>query len=296
MGVSESFECVPAAGHSDEAMAAIFTRGYAGYFVPITLNAVAFRSHVALNDIDLEASRVGVVGGEPVAFALLGVRDAAGSGGRGWIGGMGVAPEARGRGLGRAIMDAVVAEAQRRELAAVDLEVLEQNVPAARIYEAMGFVDTRPLDVWTREVVPLPSAGPGEIATESIAVADALAAHRAFHPERLPWQCDLPMLEHAAPVVAARAVRDAGGLVAYALFRADGKTLRVADLGGRPGSGPQPLEALLRALIAAHPDAALTVLNVPADTLASEALRRVGAVAKLRQREMRLTLEARPEQ
>src|SRR5260221_10392168 len=148
-----SFE--PASRHSDQALAALFNLGYAGYYAPITLDAAAFRTMVDANQIDRGASRVGARGGEPVAFAMLGVRDT-----RGWIGGMGVAPEARGRGYGRAMMEAVLDAARALGLKGVDLEVLEQNAPASRIYEALGFRDRRWVDVLVRAPGPLPP-GPG---------------------------------------------------------------------------------------------------------------------------------------
>ena len=78
----------PADRLSDDQLAALFNRGYSDYYVPITLDAAAFRGLVTANDIDLAASRVGGRDGAPVAFAMLAMR-----GRRGWIGGVGVVPK-----------------------------------------------------------------------------------------------------------------------------------------------------------------------------------------------------------
>ncbi|MEM1413499.1 MAG: GNAT family N-acetyltransferase [Myxococcota bacterium] len=51
-----------------------------------------------------------------------------------------VAPHARGRGAGRALVEAVVRWARARGRAAVTLCVLEGNEGAARLYRAVGFV------------------------------------------------------------------------------------------------------------------------------------------------------------
>ena len=50
-----------------------------------------------------------------------------------------VHPRARGRGLGAALMEEVLAEARRREVRAVTLEVRRSNEAGRRLYESFGF-------------------------------------------------------------------------------------------------------------------------------------------------------------
>ena len=52
----------------------------------------------------------------------------------------GVLPERRRLGLGRALLDALLAEAGRRRLGAIVLEVAADNEAARRLYAAFGFV------------------------------------------------------------------------------------------------------------------------------------------------------------
>ena len=86
-------------------------------------------------------SIIGRAGGEPLALAncftslstfacrpLVNVHDLA------------VAPGHRGRGVGRALLDAVEAEARERGACKITLEVLEGNAGARRAYERAGFV------------------------------------------------------------------------------------------------------------------------------------------------------------
>src|SRR3972149_1340183 len=87
----------PADGYSSETLSALFTRVYIDYPVPIRVDAAGLESMITLYDIDLRASRIGVLKKEPVALVLLGMR-----GTRGWIGGLGVAPEHRGERVGLA--------------------------------------------------------------------------------------------------------------------------------------------------------------------------------------------------
>jgi ribosomal protein S18 acetylase RimI-like enzyme len=54
---------------------------------------------------------------------------------------MWVAPKARGRGVGAALIHAVVDWARHQHVAQVVLDVREGNEPAIRLYEREGFVD-----------------------------------------------------------------------------------------------------------------------------------------------------------
>lgn len=96
-------------------------------------------------DIDLARSRA-VKG---VGVCNLAVRAA-----RGWIAGLGVVPSERRHGVGRALLEAVLAEAPPL----VTLEVIEQNESAIKLYEDLGFERTRVLEVWSLPEPPLSAA------------------------------------------------------------------------------------------------------------------------------------------
>jgi ribosomal protein S18 acetylase RimI-like enzyme len=153
--------------------------------VPVQLDAAAFETVVDRWDIDPHRSRVAFDGEEAVGLANLAVR-----GERGWIGGIGVIPSARRRGVGRALMEAVLAEAPPR----VTLEVLEQNDPARRLYEQLGFEARRVLEIWSLAA----DVGAG-------AVRDVEPAPLGQHD--LPWQradASLPTAASASRSTVAR--------------------------------------------------------------------------------------------
>jgi ribosomal protein S18 acetylase RimI-like enzyme len=56
------------------------------------------------------------------------------------VNGLAVDPELQGRGVGRALVEAAVAEARRRGARRLTLRVLGPNVAARRLYDACGFV------------------------------------------------------------------------------------------------------------------------------------------------------------
>lgn len=56
------------------------------------------------------------------------------------VNGLAVAPSARGRGIGSALLDAVTAEAKRRGARKITLHVFGTNAAAQRLYERHGYV------------------------------------------------------------------------------------------------------------------------------------------------------------
>jgi ribosomal protein S18 acetylase RimI-like enzyme len=52
-----------------------------------------------------------------------------------------VAPASRGRGLGRALMEAALSEARLRGADSMDIGVDEPDLPARRLYESLGFTN-----------------------------------------------------------------------------------------------------------------------------------------------------------
>jgi ribosomal protein S18 acetylase RimI-like enzyme len=242
-------------------LAELFTAGYEGYFVPLRVDEAMLDFMVAAWDIDLARSRVARRDEEPVGVALLALRDD-----DAWIGGLGVVPAARRTGLGRRLMEAVLAEAP----GPVRLEVIEQNDPAIRLYEKLGFERTRLLEVWSLTAEPPPSPA---------RAAEADAAHAWIvdrRRERVPWQRDDASLD----VAALEALEVEGGA---ALFRVAGGRISIQQLEARDAAAAAELLAAARAR-----GSSLHYVNVPEGDPASEALAALGGSLDLRQLEMTL--------
>jgi ribosomal protein S18 acetylase RimI-like enzyme len=138
---------------------------FAEYLVPISFSEPIYAVHVKANDVVAEQSPIWYdADGNVVAAALLGVR-----GKRGWIGGFGVIPEQRKKGLGHALLDEILERSRAIGLESVVLEVLLANVGARRTYEAGGFIVTRRLSTFGVDVhQPVPEV-------RDVPYADALA-------------------------------------------------------------------------------------------------------------------------
>jgi ribosomal protein S18 acetylase RimI-like enzyme len=52
-----------------------------------------------------------------------------------------VIEDARGSGLGRALMDAAIARARERGARRMELDTSDRNAPAIALYESLGFVN-----------------------------------------------------------------------------------------------------------------------------------------------------------
>lgn len=113
--------------------------GFSDYFMPGRHTPESVLALLRAGLVDPSASYLAWDGSRPVGAAMAKVRDD----GRARVAAMAVAPQARGRKVGRGLLRAVVDGAIGAH--AVHLEVLRQNERAIRLYDSEGFVRTRGL-------------------------------------------------------------------------------------------------------------------------------------------------------
>lgn len=267
---SAAVALVPADSVDLDALTALFNGAYSDYFVPLKLDRGGLELTIDICDIDLAASRVALADGEPVAFAFLALR-----GDEAWVGGMGTLPTHRRRGLGEQALKEVLTEAQARGARSVRLEVIEQNEPARRLYEKLGFRRERDLAVWILDSAPpqITKAQPAD----PVGAHSWIKANRHVHE---PWQRADETLEHmqARGLVYEALTVDGEGA---ALYRGNG----VLQLAARD----EKVAAHLLAAVGAQGDG-LRFVNVPDGDPANAALALLRAKLQFRQHEMRLTL------
>jgi ribosomal protein S18 acetylase RimI-like enzyme len=241
----------------------LFNRGYEGYVIPFCLDEAILRFMVDTYDLDLDASRVAFDGDDAVGLGNLGLR-----GQDAWIGGVGVALQARRQGIGERLMHALHEQARERGVRNVWLEVIDANESAYELYLKLGYRVTRELEVWSLAAEPVSSP------SREVPAEEAHRRVRELRREREPWQRADGTLAN---------LDDLRGLVTddgAAVFRVTSavQLLQIA------GAGAEELLRRLRAL------GTVSVLNLPADDPAADALRSLGAAPVVRQREMVLEL------
>lgn len=281
-GDFESLSSRPLAEHTAAEAATALARGFEGYFVPIQMTPQAFERRFRGESLDPFASRIYSQDEAPVGIVLVARR--------GWtsrIAAMGLAPEARGQGLGRRLLSEAVEEARERGDRAVLLEVIEQNAPAVHLYTSFGFRPLRRLFGYRKEAgSPVPETS--DVLTEIDPLEFARLAAREGEAD-LPWMLSAETLAAAsAPSRAFHLDHRAYVLIGDPSAATVALTALVVPFSQRrQGHGSR----LVRALEAAWPGKTWAASAIIPETLAPEFFPKLGwERAKLNQLEMRLDL------
>ena len=250
----------PARALPPAALTALVNRAFADYIVPVQLLCDDLVAMIARDDILIEASHVACVAGEPVGVALVAMRPRR-KGLRTRLATMGVVPEGRRQGAGRALLRRVMDEARVRGARTLQLEVLARNAPARLLYDAHGFLPRRRLVSFTLAGTPLHSRPAGRVHLQPIGVREALALFAACTAEEMaeaapPWQIDAASLVRVAPSTSMYAVVPAGAARAagYMVLGLGSSVAGLVHLGIVPAQRRQGLgTAVLAAALREHP-------------------------------------------
>jgi ribosomal protein S18 acetylase RimI-like enzyme len=270
-----------------------FNHTFEGYSLPITQTVESLSAMIEADDIQLQASLVArAPDGEYAAIGLLAVR-----GVRGWVGGMATAPSWRRQGVGARLLQRLLTRADSLGLDTVELEVLEDNTAAHKLYQQAGFNDVRLLSVFRgplaagSKTTPMGKSedempAPVILEVESRMV---LQDFERFHQVPAAWQRQSAALIHLAPRLQGLALSTTAGLQAYVLTMPTPQGYMVMDFGSQDQSylhRVQHAERLLNHLVAGSPNSAVQVINVPPGDALGDALNHLGCQVLLRQWEM----------
>lgn len=168
-------------------LAALLNQAFQDYLAPIKFDEAMLFQMLRHDSLDLAASCLLYRQGQAVGAALVARR--------GWtsrLAAMAIVPEARRQGLGRWLLEQLIAAAKARGDHAMLLEVLEQNTPALRLYQTLGFQRQRRLVGYT-------AANPKGITDPDLREVDLQNVARAlvnYGPPDLPWQVSGQTLAH----------------------------------------------------------------------------------------------------
>ena len=286
-GIHEGITRRPVAECTAAQVADALTKSFEGYVMPVNVSAEGYERRFRPENVDPFASYVYFREIRPAAVVLVARR--------GWtsrIAAMAVAPETRGRGLGKHIMQNAIDEAVERDDRSVLLEVFEHNTPAVKLYEGLGFRPSRRLVGYHHD-----PGGAAPEAKDTMYELDPLAFARVVAREGepgLPWMLAAETLSGA--VSPARAFHLDHR--AYALI--GDPEANVIPLGAlvvprayrRNGWGTR----LMQALIARYPDQAWSIPQIVPGELAPTFFRRCGwTLMDTNQFEMVLDLTRRSE-
>lgn len=192
---------VPAPELTLEQLADAYNETRIDYIVPMPMTVARLTSYVNLYDVDLSGSCAAMEGEVILGLGMLGVRR-----GRGWVTRLGVLPSGRRQGTGRAIMEFLLSEAEKRNISTMWLEVIKGNTPAHELFVSLGFRETRELIV-ARRPPRYKAMSPGEEQkprmshVRSFNRDGALALH-AVRSGRPNWLNQMESMENAEDLVA----------------------------------------------------------------------------------------------
>ena len=249
-----------------------------GYVIPFNVTPEWANLHVTITDIALEHSPIWLdEHGEIVAFAALAVR-----GERGWVGGFGVVPEWRGRGLSHQLIAETLERARIAGLRTVLLEVIQGNERAEAVYTRAGFRRVRQLLVLSRdaaEYAPMPEMPAGGVEADP---ATLLSQRERIVITRPPWPNE-PAGMRRMENLSALALGSPAHADGYVLYRTGAAAGQLMDLAAPDDA---VAEQLLNAVLARHPDLRFQLVNEPEESPTLPALERAGFTELLRQWEM----------
>ncbi len=166
-------ELTPASELSLRELSTLFARSFEGYFVTVPDAPLLFDARVRSEHISLADSRVARVEGAAVGLVLMARRGRVSR-----VAGMGIIPAHRHQKLGGAMLSPLMEEARARGDTRMLLEVIEQNAPAVKLYERLGFQRVRRLVGFVGTPAPEPAV---------LEEVEPVVCARLL-PEGLPWQ------------------------------------------------------------------------------------------------------------
>jgi ribosomal protein S18 acetylase RimI-like enzyme len=174
-----SLTVVPALDFSLAELAELLNSSFRGYLVEIKFNPSLVNYLLRQDHVDLTASQVVLEAGQPVGLALVARR--------GWssrVAAMGINSERRGQGVGEWLMKRIIAQARERQERTLLLEVIEQNHPAVRLYQKLGFQMQRRLAGYRGQL----AEGQAHEGLQEVDIREVAHLLTCYSGPDLPWQ------------------------------------------------------------------------------------------------------------
>lgn len=184
-----------------------WNRGFTGYLVQLEMNETTFVTRLVSEGLSPEHSIVAFVNNEPAGIIVNGFRTIDGKR-MAWNGGTGIAPEFRGKGLIKQMMNETMAIYERQGIDIALLEAIKENAVAINLYKNYGYDVSDELVFLSGEML----------------VGNPLE-YKVYRPEQLPylpfyeeptvWQCQSQSVKQGEAYV----FEQDGAILGYIVFR-----------------------------------------------------------------------------
>jgi ribosomal protein S18 acetylase RimI-like enzyme len=204
-----------------------FNEAFSDYFVKLQLTEPAMAVKLRSENIDLNYSIGAFENNQLIGFILHGI-DTLNGVKTVYNAGTGVVSAHRGKGLTEQLYKAVLPLLRGEGMIHHQLEVIEQNAPAIRVYEKIGFQTARTFSCF-KGTVNGPIDPELTISEATIPDVEAYASWWNFAPS---WQNDTPAIQRAPEEHKVVELRKGEQLLAYAAYMP--ATGRVKQYGVHP--------------------------------------------------------------
>lgn len=151
----QNIPMVPASKFTFDDLAAFYNETRVDYLVPMPMSPLRLEEYVRDYDVDLKRSVIAMRGGRVMGLGMLGLR-----GCQAWVTRLGVMPLVRRRGIGEAIMSALMSTTEFLDVEKIYAEVIKGNQPARGLLLKFGFKEGKEYLVLRRPPKP-PTEMPG---------------------------------------------------------------------------------------------------------------------------------------
>ncbi|MFS0861824.1 GNAT family N-acetyltransferase [Fredinandcohnia sp. 179-A 10B2 NHS] len=193
-----------------------WNRGFEGYYFTMNTTVDLFTRRLILEGLSPTLSVIAYDGTTPVGIILNGVRLINGKK-VSWNGGTGVAPEYRGKGVGKQLMEAILAIYEEEGVDVATLEAISENKKAITLYEKVGY---KVID----DLVHLQHNGSlanGAFSTEDVGYTYVKglpidASKLSFYKAMVPWQTQWNNARDGESLLT---LDEKGNVIGYAIFK-----------------------------------------------------------------------------
>ncbi len=279
------FKLVATSRFSTDELVEIYNAGRTDYIVPMLTDAEHLQNYIRMYDIDLDASVVILDShNQPAGIGMLGVR-----GDRCWITRLGITPERREGGMGTCMMQALIAAARERHARLIQLEVIEGNDPAHRLFLRCGFKELRRLMVVRRPTGALPVEKLPPWASVSHLIHDEIWECLVQRDTDESWVTENASLAKIEALQGLRVIL-ASGDSGWIIFRCQDAEMTHVVWKTTATQQEQLLPALLYHLHSLHPEYSAKIENFPVNDHSWVTLQQFNYIEEFRRVEMFLHL------
>ena len=206
-----------------------FNDAFADYEIQLQRTKEELLQKIRVEDIDLSLSAGAFDGDTLVGFIFFGIDDHVNGIKTAWDGGTGVIPAYRGHKLTQRMFEFIQPALKQAGVKKILLEVLENNTGAYKIYESLGFRETRKLNAYKGILNGLSSVKYNVEILHPFDI-DVLLNFGDFQP---PWQQMNKRVNNWGDVISSIGIKHNNDIVAYARYNTTTKRVLQFAVSGK---------------------------------------------------------------